>query len=113
MPLARQRRQVDRIRDREAPLASPVGLLDVLEDRAVGEPREGDLDARVPEQVELVGLRGLDVGTDQGAHRKAQPGERQRGVADRAAEPPAARIRAGHVARRGADDEDPGRRRGS
>jgi hypothetical protein len=78
----------------------------MLEHRSRFEPRERHDDAGGAQEVELAGRCGLRIDADEGPDAKAEPAQRERPVRDAAAEPPAARVLVGDVARRGADDED-------
>ena len=71
------------------------------------ERRDDDVDARVPQEVQLARLRGQAVGADQRPDRQPEPGQRQGGVRHAAAEPPAAGIVVDEVpARRPDHDHD-------
>jgi hypothetical protein len=63
--------------DGQAALASPTGLLDVLEDRTMGEPGERDVDAGLAKKLQLVRLRGFSIDSDQDPHMQAETSEHQ------------------------------------
>ena len=74
--------------------------LDVLEDRAVVQPHEPQLDAGRPEQAQLDRLGRLAIDAQQAADTKPQPSRSQRAVGRRAAKSPATRIVRGQISRR-------------
>jgi len=92
-----KRRHQDRVRNGQAPLAPPVGRLDVLEDRASGEPSELDVDTGVAEHVELLCARGLRVDADERTDVEPEAGQCERAVTHGATKAPAARVLGGDV----------------
>ncbi len=82
-----------------------AGRFDVLEDRRAIEAGENHIDALSSEQVELMGLRGDHVDTDQGPGVQPESRQGERGVGHGAAEPPTSGIVGGKVSRGGADHD--------
>ena len=80
--------------------------LAVHEHRAAPEVDELHLGAGVPQQVELVGVRREAVHPDQRPDPQTQPGEREGGVRDPAAEPPSPDVVVDEITAGRADHHD-------
>jgi hypothetical protein len=74
-PMRRDRRERDRVGDREAALATTRRSLDVLEHRPGGQWNKSHLDTGVAENVELFGASCLAIDAHQGVNVEPEAGE--------------------------------------
>jgi 4'-phosphopantetheinyl transferase EntD len=71
--------------------------IEILEDRSAVQPREPQIDAGLPEQVQFGRPGSQAIDAQQATHLKSKPRQRKRAVSRRAAESPATRIVSGEI----------------
>jgi hypothetical protein len=81
-----------RVRGRNAALAAPLGLLDVLEHGPGVQRRQGQLDASVAQQGQLAGARRRSIDADDGPNVQPETREGEGRIRHGPAEPPAAGV---------------------